>query len=189
MTSGTAGGNAGGRRRMDRVLGPQYLESLGSRGLDEVRRLRDEAEQEETDLSYLRRMLHGRIDILQAELDRRAGGNGEDLVSALPRILADSSRPAPRGMGRHLPVEPSSPPERRRGAESLVGDVDLADLGARTEEELTSALSALRVEEHAHSEQRQAVQRVVDACSAEITRRYRAGEASVSDLLKPGSAG
>jgi hypothetical protein len=185
VTSGTPAANTNGRRRVDRVLAPDYLSGLSTRSLVEVRGLRDEAEQEETDLSYLRRLLQGRIDILKAELNRRAGSTGEDLIAALPRILADATRPGPRGLGRHIAVEPSTPAERRRSPETLVDNVQLADLGARTEEELTAALAQLEAEEQRQSGQRRAVQRVVDACSGEITRRYRAGEASVSDLLKP----
>lgn len=175
-----------GRRRIDRVLAPDYLDELSTSSLVELRGLRDDAEQEETDLSYLRRLLQGRIDILGAELSRRAAGDsGEDLVAALSRILADRERPGPRGLGRHLVVGPSTPAERRRAPETLVGDVGFDDPRARSDKELTAALAVLEEEEHRQSGQRQAVQRVVDTCSAEIVRRYRAGEASVSDLLNP----
>ena len=63
----------GGRRRIDRVLDPAYMQGVAYRTLEEVRALRDETAQEETDLSYLRRLLHGRIDIVHAE---RAQGHG-----------------------------------------------------------------------------------------------------------------
>lgn len=49
---------------------------LGGLDLAALRALRRDAQREEADLSYLRRMLHGRIDILQAEL-RRRGAPGE----------------------------------------------------------------------------------------------------------------
>lgn len=182
MTDATPG-DTPARRRVDRILAPGYLDGLGTRSLDEIRALRVTAEQEETDQSFLRRVLHGRIDILKAELERRATGTDEDIVSALPRILADPLQRTPRGLGRHIVAQPSEPPERRRSAEALVSDVSLNDLGARTDEELQAALVALQAEEQRQSERRQAVQRVVDTCSAEITRRYRTGEASVSDLL------
>ena len=184
MSRSTPDGNAQGRRRLDRVLAPNYLDALGTRSLADVRKLRGEAEQEETDLSFVRRILQGRIDILKAELTRRAGGTAEDLMAALPRILGDPVRLTPRGLGRHLAVEPSDSAERRRGAEALVNDISLDDLAARTDAELASALTALEAEEQRYSEWRSSVQRVVDACGAEITRRYRTGEASVSDLLK-----
>ena len=80
-----------GHRRIDRVLSEGYLEGLSSLPLPEVRELRDQAEQEEADLSYLRRMLQGRVDIINAELARRRGdaSDGASIIDQLPRILAD----------------------------------------------------------------------------------------------------
>ncbi|MFD0570780.1 hypothetical protein ACFQ0T_18235 [Kitasatospora gansuensis] len=40
-------------------------------GLEQLRLLRRDAQDQEADLSYLRRLLHGRLDILRAELARR----------------------------------------------------------------------------------------------------------------------
>src|SRR5690606_37526328 len=58
--------------------------------LDEPRAVRRRAQREEAELSYLRRLLHGRIDILQAERRRRASRNAALLdLAELPRILAD----------------------------------------------------------------------------------------------------
>ena len=90
-----------GHRRIDRVLSHGYLEGLADLPLDEVRQLRHEAEQEEADLSYVRRLLQGRVDIIKAELARRRGEFGESgsIIDQLPRILADERTPA-RGLGR-----------------------------------------------------------------------------------------
>ena len=74
----------GGHRRIDRVLAEGYLDDLPNIPLDEVRALRGEAEQEETDLSYLRRLLQGRMDILRAELVnrlRKKHETGEDVIT------------------------------------------------------------------------------------------------------------
>src|SRR5947209_17755829 len=97
---------AQGNRRIDRVLAPEFVTGLGQVPLDELRQRRLDAEQEETDLSYLRRLLQGRLDILRAELARR-DGQETDLVQALPRILADDHSGGPRGLGRHVTSEPS----------------------------------------------------------------------------------
>ena len=67
----TASSPRPGNRRIDRVLAADYLEGLQGLPLAEVRQLRADAEQEEVDLSYLRRMIQGRLDILRAELNRR----------------------------------------------------------------------------------------------------------------------
>ena len=157
---------------------------LASLPLSEVRELRDQAEQEEADLSYLRRMLQGRVDIINAELARRRGdaGGGGSIIDQLPRILADERSPA-RGLGRHTVIEPSRVDEHRRLVERLVGDSDLSALAGRTAEQLEETLQRFGDHERQISEQRHAVQIVMDAAAHEITRRYREGEADVSALL------
>lgn len=172
-----------GHRRIDRVLSEGYLDGLASLPLSEVRELRDQAEQEEADLSYLRRMLQGRVDIINAELARRRGdGDGGSIIDQLPRILADERSPA-RGLGRHTVIEPSRVDEHRRLVERLVGDSDLSALAGRTAEQLEETLERFGDQERQISEQRHAVQIVMDAAAHEITRRYRDGEADVSALL------
>jgi hypothetical protein len=177
-------GALGGHRRIDRVLSEGYLDGLVSMPLAEVRELRDEAEQEEADLSYLRRMLQGRVDIIEAELARRRGefGDSGSIIDQLPRILADDRSPA-RGLGRYTVIEPSRVDEHRRLAERLIGDSDLSALSGRTADQLEDTLLRFGEHERQISEQRHAVQIVMDACAHEITRRYREGEADVSALL------
>ncbi len=179
-----------GHRRIDRVLSEGYLDGLAGLPLSEVRELRDQAEQEEADLSYLRRMLQGRVDIINAELARRRGDAGGSIIDQLPRILADERSPA-RGLGRHTVIEPSRVDEHRRLVERLVGDSDLSALAGRTAEQLEETLERFGDQELERfgdqerqiSEQRHAVQIVMDAAAHEITRRYRDGEADVSALL------
>jgi len=174
-----------GTRRIDRVLGEDYLSGLPTRSLDEVRALRDEAEQEEVDLSYIRRLIQGRMDIVRAELNRREGpaDTTGSLVDGLAQVLADEPRPPPRGMGRHTTIEPSRVDSHRRYVEALVADVDLSDTSARDSEQLAHAIGVLSQQEQQLSAQRQRVQAVMDVCQAEITRRYRDGEADVSTVL------
>lgn len=176
---------AGGHRRIDRVLGVDFLADLRNRSLAEVRALRDEADQEETDLSYLRRLLQARLDLVGAELARREAGAGEpiDLVDYLSQVLGNGDRPQSRGRGRLDPPEPSRPGKSRRSVEQLVADALLAELPTAPDEELEAARDLLARSERSISEQRASVQGVLDTLNAEIGRRYRDGEASVSTLL------
>jgi len=180
---GTAAAPRRGNRRIDRVLAEDYLQGLQDLPLAQVRERRSEAEQEEVDLSYIRRMIQGRLDIVRAELNRREGSGGQDLVKGLAAILADEPRAPARGLGRHSTVEPSRADSHRRYVEALVADVDLSDVTARSSDELAHALRTLSEEEQGLSAKRRAVQAVMDACSAEIARRYRDGEADVDSLL------
>jgi hypothetical protein len=147
--------------------------------------MRSEAEQEETDLSYLRRLLQGRMDILKAEVARRSGGDGPSLIDLLPSILADEPRSdaPPHGSGRHASAEPSRADMHRRHVEALVADVDLSNPGGHDDVSLTRVLAVLEREEAEVSNNRRAVQGVMDKLTAEITRRYREGDATVTDLL------
>lgn len=181
----------GGHRRIDRVLAPDYLSGVAQLPLEQLRALRDETDQEETDLSYLRRLLQARLDLVQAELDRRAAGEppAADLVEHLRRVLADAEpRPAAHGLGRHRTREPSRGGEQQRYVEQLVSDDLLLRLSEQPEPALTAALRRLQQEEAATSALRTAVQGVLDALGAEIGRRYRDGQADVVSLLQPPSA-
>ena len=180
---GSATPPAQGNRRIDRVLAEDYLDGLRDLPLAEVRQLRTDAEQEEVDLSYLRRMIQGRLDILRAEVNRRDNPSNQTLVEGLAAILADEPRAPARGLGRHSTIEPSRADSHRRYVEAMVSDVDLSDVSARSTDELAHAMRTMSEEEQGISTKRRAVQGVMDACSAEITRRYRDGEADVSTLL------
>jgi len=174
----------GGRRRIDRVLAPDYVAHLTQLELDEVRARRDDAAQEETDLSYLRRLLHGRIDIVRAEQKRRAEGGSSSVVERLAEILADNAvGQAPAGSGRHQPLEPSRAEAHRRHVEALVSDADLSDVASLPDERLDLALRTYVGEEASVSQRRREVQIVVDRLNDEIAARYRAGSASVDRLL------
>jgi len=178
---------AGGRRRVDRVLAPDYLAGLPEMGLEEIRTRRAEAEQEEVDLSYARRLLQGRLDILRAEQESRATDGGVireprtdiEIVGALARILADGPR-TDHGMGRYLGnVEPSRVGEHRREAERAVADVGASDLAALTDLALAEAIDHLGDIERRVSRTRRSVQVVVDSLTEEIARRYATGEIPV----------
>ncbi|WP_088315531.1 aerial mycelium formation protein [Kineosporia sp. R_H_3] len=172
----------GGRRRVDRVLAPDFVAGLDGLDLDDIRARRAEADQEETDLSYARRLLQGRIDILRAEQAARRGDGpmsghprtDEEIVKALSLVLADERR-QDHGMGRHTVSEPSRIGEHRREAERAVADVGGSATDDMSDEALAAAVAKLVDVEARVSRVRREVQGVVDALTAEIARRYAAG--------------
>lgn len=172
----------GGRRRIDRVLAPDYTEGVEQRPLVEVRELRDEAAQEETDLSYLRRLLHARIDIVRAEQERRSSG-GSAVVEQLATILSTNAVGPATGLGRYQTHEPSRADAHQRHVEALVSDVDLSDVSKLSDDRLGEALEIFISEEASVSVRRREVQVVVDKLNAEIASRYQRGSASVDELL------
>lgn len=160
---------------------------LSALSLPELRTLRRDAQRDEADLSYVRRLLQGRIDILRAELARRGRAAvpapaDASVVERLPEILTDA--PArQRSSARHVTLGPPHNEEYRRLAADMLGEVELSDLEARTDLELTTAMGRLVRYEQVVSRRRQRLQRIADDCSGEIARRYRVGEAQVDDLL------
>ncbi|MEU9217562.1 aerial mycelium formation protein [Streptomyces sp. NPDC048376] len=164
---------------------------LTALSLPELRTLRRDAQREEADLSYVRRLLQGRIDILRAELAGRGTASSSSVVTTaatgsvverLSEILADA--PArQRSSARHVTLGTPRSEECRRLAAEMLGEVELSDLTARTDVELTAGMGRLVRYEQQVSRRRQRLQRTADGCSAEIARRYREGEAQVDDLL------
>src|SRR5438445_11923992 len=108
----------GRRRRIDKVLDPEFLVDLPEWPLDELRRRQAECLEIETEVSYVRRMTQARMDILEAELERRASrGFVGDLVAALPAILAHARPRAPLAKSRptrRLAASKEARPHRRR---------------------------------------------------------------------------
>jgi len=68
----------------------------------DLKKLIEELEAEEDEVSYRRRLLHGKLDILRAELQARLQRKGGDEllreadVARLTEILARKAAPAPR---------------------------------------------------------------------------------------------
>ncbi|MFD3660889.1 ABC transporter substrate-binding protein [Streptomyces sp. NPDC058659] len=169
------------QRTVEPALTDRAQSDLGALRLPELRALRREAQSDEADLSYVRRMLQGRIDILRAELARRTDPEAP-VLDRLSEILADvPSRH--RTSARHVTLSTPRGEEYRRLASEMLSEVELSDLTARTDEELHAAMGRLAGYEQQISLRRQGLQRTADDCSGEIARRYREGEAQVDDLL------
>lgn len=174
---------------LDEILGPTYLDGLDQRSVPDLRALRASCQGIETQLSYFRRLVQGRHDIVAGELDRRRGGGDpkdvHGLVERLPEILSDRVR-AP-GSGR-LPA--SIEPEEPSGAlvdrlEAIVESVALDAPDTVPDSELADAEAALATLESDVSALRRAVFDRIDAIEAELTARYADGTARVDDLLTP----
>ena len=177
-TTGPAGGDA-----VDALLAPDFLADVGTRPMSDVRRLRRQAEQEEVNLSYTRRLLQGRLDIVRRELQRRSEQDGRSLVDLLPEILSEKGRGPAHGLGRHQTVQPHAPEEYESWVNSLTGSIDISAISDLTDAKLEKVARALAQAESGLSERRRGVQQVMDGLAAELGRRYRDGEADVAALL------
>ena len=149
--------------------------------------MRAECQEVETGLSFLRRVAQGHLDIVAAEIARRRdGGEPADvaaLVDRLPEILADHLR-AP-GNGR-LPTtlgpgRPDSELEERLA--DIVAASGIDTLESVDDDALRQVCDDLSELEQEASTRRRALFDRIDGLQAELTRRYRTGEASVESLL------
>ena len=172
---------------LDRILADDYLAGLADRPVADLRALRAECQTVETQLSYLRRMVQGRHDIVTGEIDRRShGGDPDDvadLVERLPEILADRIHaPGPGRMPATMePGELSGRLVDRLAA--ITSRVPLESPGRASDDDLATVAVELSDLEHDVSGFRRSLFDRIDAIQAEITHRYRDGQARVDDLL------
>ena len=63
------------------VHGDERLLDLDGKSIEDLRSMLDEFSTEELEVSYRRRVLHGKIDIIRAEIVRRMKEQVEDIIS------------------------------------------------------------------------------------------------------------
>lgn len=176
------------RRRIDRVTAPDFVSRVGERPLDEVRAMRDECREEEARLSFARRVLQARLDIVRVSVARRGDGSGRgpaqgDLLQGLPEILADVARPSAIGDAHiDLAYDPEHADERREEAALLV-DSSLGRLPELDDDELLALVDRLSDEERRVSDVRRRVLDALDKLQAELVRRYVADASTVSGVV------
>ncbi len=172
------------RRRIDIVLEAEYIENLASADLDELRRRRDTAADVEAQVSYYRRLLQGRMDLLDFELRRRRGEEDRSLIEALPEILASGMILGSEPNMKHLELLPPLPSKTgRRLIDRIMDDGVLTQLPELSDAEIVEALGKLRQVEQELSSQRRQLHNVIDTLQDEIVARYRSqqDEATVAN--------
>lgn len=174
-------------RSLDALLAPDLLAGLAGRSMDDVRALRDEVQAAEGGLSFVRRMVHGRLDIVGAELDRRrSGGDPTDLsglIAQLPELLTDHDHGGGSPRSPRLLEVAAVPEGLEAELDQIVDTGALADLRALDDDALAELTTKLVDFERWVSERRHTLQGRVDELQAEVVRRYRDGEATVDGLL------
>jgi hypothetical protein len=161
------------RRRLDQIKDPDFLTDLDSLTIDELRARRDLAEDVENELSYYRRFLHGRLDLLAFEQRRRRGEESRSLIDALTEILTGRDRVGGTS-SRHLSTDlPDIPVKGRRHLDHVLGSDLMARLGEMSEAELSEAALELSDLESEISTVRQQVQTILDQVHAEVIARYK----------------
>lgn len=149
--------------------------------LDDLRARRAELQLADDAVSYVRRLVQARLDMVLEEKKRRLTGDHLNVAEDLPAVL-----------GRHLTGGPARPPRPTEDSSEhpLAQQLDqlCSELGADrirdlSDEDLEAVSAGLAEFETARSHERQELFTRLDALSAELVRRYRDGEASVDGLL------
>jgi len=172
---------------LSRLLAPTYLAEVDTRSLDDIRRMRTECQEAEAALSYLRRLIQGRLDIVHAYLERPAGSDAPDLSSLIDNlagILAGPGRPS--GPGRN-PVLHSPDTDEMAGLttelDAILGADEIGRLGELPEDRLRELADRLRQLEQRVSGERRGLHERIDSLQAELVERHKSGRASVDGLL------
>lgn len=173
--------------RLERVLDAGFVAELDTIDIAELRRRRTQGTEVETALSYVRRLAQGRLDILVAELQRRAVGDSnheiDELVQQLSAILT-GDRPRSPGQGRFPSLmAPDSGDELGRELEEIFSDGTMGDLPQLSDDEAVALGERLRDFERRVSDQRRTVHERLALVERELVRRYKSGEASVDSIL------
>jgi hypothetical protein len=163
--------------RILRVLQPAYSSDLARRSDDELHAMKHECSTIETSVSYARRLAQARIEILEAEKQRRAeGGSIAELIDALPNILAgDASRATAAHTRLAEPDEEIIELEWPDARERLLADDSLANLPNVDDTDLSSTIDALRGFERDLSAYRHSLHGVIAGIEHEIATRAAAG--------------
>jgi Mg2+ and Co2+ transporter CorA len=172
---------------VERVLAEDWLGDLPARPIEDIRAMRDEVRAVEDKVSYLRRIIQGRADIVAADLRRRAEGGSpidlDTLIEQLPGILSDKGG-GPGGPGR-LPSGLLAPDDASLTAEidQVAGPDVLGHLADLPDEGVAALAQAIGELERRTSAARRGLFGRIDTLNGELARRYGSGEADVAALL------
>lgn len=168
-----------------KIIDESYTANLSSCSTSEVRRRKAEADAQEAALSYARRVLQGKIDLLQAELAGRRWAYPEaspNSVSDIAQALEPRRDREFRGRFPGFDEKPETEDVRR--AERIASDPVFTRLESTSEDEIARIAGVLRDEERRISDLRNRLHSQIDHLEAELVRRYCSGEASVEEVLE-----
>lgn len=176
---------------IDAVSNSDFLSGLVDRPMAELRDMRTRCQAIENSLSYVRRLIQGRLDIVGAELTRRhdggTAGDSGDLIGRLPDVLSDGARSI-GSAGSVRPPQAMDPDQvvvdrLQVRLDSVIDSESVGNASSITNDRLSLALRELQAFEDEVSDTRKGLHTAIDVLQAEVTRRYREGEVSVDALL------
>jgi hypothetical protein len=167
------------------LLPDAMLTELATLPTSELRSRRAACEEAEEGVSYARRLLQGRLDLLRAELAGRDGRGAASLVEALPGILAGggSHGDPMKARATRLRVPPSAD-AHAEALDAIADEATLLDPRPLSLDELSDLVAALNEHERQLSTLRHALFQRIDALRDELAARYKDGRADIKELLR-----
>ena len=171
---------------IDELLAADLLDGVRTMPLPELRELRQQCVAVESDVSLVRRLTQGRLDIVVHEARRRSGDGVAGLLYDLPDILADPGNI--RIPGARPDVRVDSPGEvgaalleelERTGSPTVLVGVKHLD-----REQLDELFNRISEFEQELSRTRRKLHERIDEIQGEVARRYRDGETTVEAVLE-----
>ncbi len=158
-------------------------QELSDMSLEEVRARRGSLQIEEDAVSFVRRVVQGRLDIARDEVRRRASGEAplRDVTDGITRVFATE-----RGSGSTRPprdTEIVADHPLMRELETLCDSIGFGALRELEDPELEACVKRLSDFEAHTSARRKELFAQIDALSSELVRRYRTSTSSVDALL------
>jgi hypothetical protein len=175
------------RDDLNRILTSPYLDGIESRSLEEIRAMRTECQQIEVGLSYLRRLIQGRLDIVHTYLEYVDADGPPDLASlvdSLPGIL--SAGPGRPPGPEHLPMllaPDTEGSDLTAELDDVLGADEIGSLDGMDANQLRDLAGRLEALENRVSLDRRALHVRIDTLQAELVERHKTGRASVDGLL------
>jgi hypothetical protein len=175
------------RRRIDLVQSAEFVADLATISLDELRRRRRICSDLDSEFSYQRRLLQGRLDLLAFEMRRRSGEEKRGLLEVLPEVLAGRSPESSARSTRRVPIDvPDAPVLGRRVQDRALLDEFLTRLPDLGDDELRATRGRLVEAEAEVSRQRRVVFDASDRIEEELVRRFGLGEAGGPEAAPQG---
>jgi anti-sigma-K factor RsiG len=172
---------------LDRLVASTESGPLPELSMQQLRARRSELQSIELALSYVRRLIQGRLDIVLDERHHRAAGEGgrnvAALVADLPKILSEHVAGGGRGALPEVTLPPADLDEIVAVVDHIIDAARLGSMGELSDAALDTAATELTDLERRVSQHRRSLHASIDALQEEIVRRYKTGEASVDALL------
>jgi len=181
---------------VQRLLAAELIRDIATVPIEDLRAARADCSQVEGDISFVRRVVQGRLDMVGYELARRAdrterrspqseaSAEPVNILFDLPDVLTTGGA-TPLASQRHMAShEPGTVAvDMASEVDSIISSEEMASLAILGDDRIGEITESLRAHEMDLSAMRRQLHERIDAIQGEVVRRYQVGEASPDAFL------